>query len=1404
MVMYFKQYQQRGMSGAVHLVDVNSNRAIDRYFDIWFYITITDTEEFTLWKFDSLTQTETSFKVMLPAPAGDWVPENGVVRVLDNALYLQMTWMELATSTADLLFQTYQLNPETAAVIASGTQAIDSGWADSPTEPKFHYSGDIAEVNGTITFFRLHSHRIFITPDFFYVKSTDYSINGGTGSETIKAAADDFWILGNIDKTADLYKWIQYDATANELLLFTWPGFPTLISTSSGTALDIIPAEVPSDNETNFYWFQGQMHYLVYNKQFFISEDGGVSWGKIATSNDNDNCPIWGLNADMERVLVGMCFNNKVWEINTHGTIELLMDFDNRDHKKDIYDQSDIPGIVQWDTKRYPSLSGFNQTLQGAGATLTVSKEIDGAKNILTLTRTAAGGNGRVYYGFTPIAAPTFEFAISTSDVSRNNNWYFHNTNSLAGANIACNIAITGSGIICQHGDGAGGVTSFVMDASPTNNIKYLISLTLDCATDTLSCSLDGISKVVDEEFYNDNTFATIETLSLFSSSSAAYSQYFDAFGIVGVDGYITDSNNLLKTDFITGMNGWFLADGEIYQVFYPSINVDITATATRKLYIAPSAILKSSYRPFIEQYIKLVDEDIQPAFEGLILGYKDRNEADYLWNIQSGISIDLERKVTASYDTQTRQTIIADVLANNADFLWIGPGDNGKVNQFTQEQIGGCADDWGNTDGTNCETIYLKEKTFLNGKMVHILQQFDNSGTLICEVTWSGHSNLIFSYKVASEDVTDVTQVEFFEGATRIGRLRIDSDQIIWYDGANHNLQAAVDFTIYHIAFVFNPTDDEVDIYIDGEYDSTQSLENNITDNITILKFMTGTGDSGEKDYYSDFYVGDSIVEALNTYSSVSPLPTETFSPQFRQLSIRDILKWMDSGKSYISTFGNNNQLYWDQFRPKARYIAEKNWIEFGDLSDWTFSNANPNIQHTVKSEVAGLNDVLELDDQDAAAKCHMILPITVQTTDFIYNFKIRSTNTNHRLHFTMQDSGTDVIDLEMDATRFQYNTTNNISVALNNIWYYCKITNVNFIAFTYDFYVNGVLEGTGLPFRNNRSSVNQIELETLEGDSGFQGYFQNIGFSFSSPPYIPASKAFLTVSDQNEGQIITTGDGIDTQSLKFSRAVLYGGYKEGAPVVAIRIGTPGFGTWTDIYANITDQIELEDQADEVIGARNITLRTIEPLFRNVGMFQLGEYIHIVSTTLGLDGTEDWLVMDIIQNMFTTEVDLILSDSFWQGSQGKNEVSTAVRNNEQNHGALEDRVTWVVRDIPEGTPDWDDTDMAAAGDDILYHDFDISAITDNDGNVIGQRKVMVELHIDVTDNASGSEVFCKPKGFTNEGGGDVVKSIMAGQGIHGRITTCTDENGVISLRSDPIPSDWTIIDIYVYKFRGY
>ena len=105
----------------------------------------------------------------------------------------------------------------------------------------------------------------------------------------------------------------------------------------------------------------------------------------------------------------------------------------------------------------------------------------------------------------------------------------------------------------------------------------------------------------------------------------------------------------------------------------------------------------------------------------------------------------------------------------------------------------------------------------------------------------------------------------------------------------------------------VFSASDDDVDIYIDGVFNSAQSLENNITTEFDKITLVSNAADTGYYSYFGSYYLGNSIVEAMNTYNSIGNLLTTTYDKTLKSQSLQDFIKWAVSQTGYIITFNND-----------------------------------------------------------------------------------------------------------------------------------------------------------------------------------------------------------------------------------------------------------------------------------------------------------------------------------------------------------------------------------------------------------------------------------------------------------------------------------------------------------------
>jgi len=145
------------------------------------------------------------------------------------------------------------------------------------------------------------------------------------------------------------------------------------------------------------------------------------------------------------------------------------------------------------------------------------------------------------------------------------------------------------------------------------------------------------------------------------------------------------------------------------------------------------------------------------------------------------------------------------------------------------------------------------------------------------------------------------------------------------------------------------------------------------------------------------------------------------------------------------------------------------------------------------------------------------------------------------------------------------------------------------------------------------------------------------------------------------------------------------------------------------------------------------------------------------------------------------------------QQEQKINTNKDLIGKNEQSIGSVEEKTTWIDRD--SDTWDFEQAAIVALGDDTDWHDLDLSGI-------VGTKAMEIILHVDGTDNAAGSEIRVRTNGYTGNRGTGVVHTHVASQSEHNNVGLKTDDDGVIEIKCDPKPSNWTSIGIFVRRYH--
>jgi len=180
---------------------------------------------------------------------------------------------------------------------------------------------------------------------------------------------------------------------------------------------------------------------------------------------------------------------------------------------------------------------------------------------------------------------------------------------------------------------------------------------------------------------------------------------------------------------------------------------------------------------------------------------------------------------------------------------------------------------------------------------------------------------------------------------------------------------------------------------------------------------------------------------------------------------------------------------------------------------------------------------------------------------------------------------------------------------------------------------------------------------------------------------------------------------------------------------------------------------------------------------YGRTGRFSTGKPLSLSEATFFIHSA----TYDLVTKISTVRIGVFMMLPFRSKLKGQ-ELRQLVDNIEKN-------IHWVDRDT--NTPIYDESTLT---DDVAWNDYDLSAI-------VGTKKMMVYLHIEGVDNATGSKIWARPKGNTSDGP-PFVHSVIANQEAHDSRWIFTNTSGVIQIKCVPAPSSWTSIDVYLMDYR--
>ncbi len=598
-------------------------------------------------------------------------------------------------------------------------------------------------------------------------------------------------------------------------------------------------------------------------------------------------------------------WDNAIWEITDKGVLKKIQALEPRDYKK-VYLSNineNLTGVVQFhDRNGNDAISAWITS----NLTSEISYLTSGHNHTLLLTATAA--NGSIYYPFTTDTDSIDDIWVYIPTAHQFNLKYRETTTEAFSLSfLAGNITVT------DAGGTSGTVATYTYAKWIHINLNWIKSGALNITIDSTLAHTGTVGAF------------DINRIYMILATDATYC-VIDSFG-QGLNSYVSGSNK--KINAYVGSGGgideaWFsTGDGTSMNLSFKDYTSGTKKSLViSELYKPPQHTLIRRTPPFEDEWVKEYTDAGVLFYEGKVKNNNNDNRFYWKYLMKSWEDEYADTKITANLVGYTHKAMLEYVLDNFSKYLWEGRGTNANVNTFTATQIAGTDTNWTNTDGVGCASSYVAKKGFANDFLYDILQQLDN-GAGVCLVEYAIAGNLVYSGWFASSDVTQQIKIEFYESATRIGYIEINASKIRWYNGSAQDiLDPAVNATDYHWALVFSADDDDVDVYINGVFISTQSLENNITTEITKIRYTTDAATTGPTGYHSNLYVGISLVDAMHTYSSISPLLITTYDFNLKSQSLPLIQKLIAEETGYIVSVRPSGQVYVDQYGASGQLI--------------------------------------------------------------------------------------------------------------------------------------------------------------------------------------------------------------------------------------------------------------------------------------------------------------------------------------------------------------------------------------------------------------------------------------------------------------------------------------------------
>ncbi len=414
-------------------------------------------------------------------------------------------------------------------------------------------------------------------------------------------------------------------------------------------------------------------------------------------------------------------------------------------------------------------------------------------------------------------------------------------------------------------------------------------------------------------------------------------------------------------------------------------------------------------------------------------------------------------------------------------------------------------------------------------------------------------------------------------------------------------------------------------------------------------------------------------IIDALDIcYRSSSIVATTTnYSYVYARIAMYmyDLARFMERQVGYTEPDAKVWTKAYDGLTKAAQHYPDsvdfKNDTVGSTPSGWTDDSAGTT-SATIITSLDGHRNILQLDDQDAGNVADIHRTIT-QGLDTIIEFWATkdSIAANTVGIFQLFEGVTIIIQL-----RFQDNDLDNFILAYASIKNNFLITNtlthfklvLDDTANTFDCYIDDVLEGADLGYRNNSTSgVNKVRAVTDSGDSGYKFFVDGIGVS-ANPTYMVGDNVVAwTLNDGNQDVIL-----IDIPGLGLDRGGYFNGslgvtrntvrYKNNATSTKPTIPASG-KTATELLTGIVEGKEFSDakleastEADQLATNRfdifSSTIQYIGIRIKGEGFLLEGKTLYLESTDQLTIAAKNFLILSYRRDPINDETFMILTDN--------------------------------------------------------------------------------------------------------------------------------------------------------------